>query len=174
MRTTTRTRIAAGVVAVAIGAMTQVWPPAQAATPEHPATPTTKTVAQTKAAVAKYRTVKAATAAGYVRVSPCVASPAGAMGYHYLNAGFMNAPFDPTKPPFLTFGRSKSGKLELWAAEFYAPAAGQPTPMYGDQPFDGPLPGHEPGAPEHFELHVWVGKKNPAGTFAQFNPALRC
>jgi len=28
--------------------------------------------------------------------------------------------------------------------------------------------------PTHHDLHVWVGKNNPDGLFAPFNPALHC
>lgn len=37
-------------------------------------------------------------------------------------------------------------------------------------PFDGPIEGHEPGMPIHYDLHVWVHKRNPLGTFAMFDP----
>ena len=28
--------------------------------------------------------------------------------------------------------------------------------------------------PTHYDLHVWVGKHNPAGIFTPFNPSLHC
>jgi hypothetical protein len=40
--------------------------------------------------------------------------------------------------------------------------------------FDGPMEGHEPGMPVHYDLHAWVWKHNPAGTFAQFNTRVSC
>ena len=36
------------------------------------------------------------------------------------------------------------------------------------------MPGHLPGMPWHWDLHVWVWANNPSGTFAQWNPALSC
>lgn len=45
--------------------------------------------------------------------------------------------------------------------------------MFG-QPFDGPMPGHEPGMPVHYDLHVWVGRANPAGVFSPWNPKVSC
>ncbi|HUG65708.1 MAG TPA: hypothetical protein VMK83_10860 [Gaiellaceae bacterium] len=40
--------------------------------------------------------------------------------------------------------------------------------------FDGPMPGHNPFMPVHYDLHVWVAEHNPSGVFALFNPALSC
>ncbi|WP_405817335.1 hypothetical protein OG241_22700 [Streptomyces sp. NBC_01390] len=41
-------------------------------------------------------------------------------------------------------------------------------------PFDGPMLGHEPGMPIHYDLHVWLWKKNPSGMFARWNPTVTC
>lgn len=46
--------------------------------------------------------------------------------------------------------------------------------LVDERPFDGPTLGHEPGMPIHHDLHAWVWKHNPAGTFAQFNPRVSC
>jgi hypothetical protein len=40
--------------------------------------------------------------------------------------------------------------------------------------FDGPMPGHNPSMPWHYDLHVWLWAHNPAGLFAPFNPSLKC
>jgi hypothetical protein len=34
--------------------------------------------------------------------------------------------------------------------------------------------GHNPQMPIHYDLHLWVGRHNPAGLFAQWNPAISC
>ena len=98
------------------------------------------------------------------------------MGYHFVNPALVapGAPVDPAHPPVLMYGPSAAGGLELWGAEFFEPNIGQPTPVFGTQSFDGPMPGHEPGMPEHYDLHVWTGKHNPAGLYAPFNPSLSC
>ena len=49
-----------------------------------------------------------------------------------------------------------------------------PTPQLFGQTFQGPMPGHVPGMPWHWDLHVWVWANNPSGMFAQWNPALSC
>ena len=42
------------------------------------------------------------------------------------------------------------------------------------QTFDGPMPGHIPTMPWHWDLHVWVWAHNPSGMFAEWNPSLQC
>ena len=34
--------------------------------------------------------------------------------------------------------------------------------------------GHGGGMPTHFDLHVWLWKRNPSGIFASWNPAVVC
>ena len=41
-------------------------------------------------------------------------------------------------------------------------------------PFDGPMLGHNPEMPIHYDLHVWLYRHNPAGQFAMWNPQIRC
>ena len=40
--------------------------------------------------------------------------------------------------------------------------------------FDGPMDGHGPGQPRHYDKHAWLWAHNPAGTWASWNPALSC
>ena len=47
-------------------------------------------------------------------------------------------------------------------------------PSLFGEPFDGPMEGHEPGQPVHYDLHAWVWRHNPAGELAQFNPEVGC
>ena len=54
------------------------------------------------------------------------------------------------------------------------PTVDNPPPVLFGRTFDGPMPGHAPGMPWHYDLHVWAWKHNPAGLFAQFNPKVRC
>ncbi len=132
-------------------------------------------VAQVRQAIAPYRDVDVALAAGYVPVSPCETSPEGGMGVHYLNPALAApGPVDPAKPAVLLYGPDKDGEPQLLGAEYFQPAVGQPTPTLAGEPFDGPMPGHSPGMPEHFDLHVWTEVANPAGVFAQWNPRVTC
>ena len=47
-------------------------------------------------------------------------------------------------------------------------------PYLFDQGFQGPMDGHNPQMPIHYDLHVWVHEANPMGVFAQWNPAIHC
>lgn len=51
-------------------------------------------------------------------------------------------------------------------------AEDRPT-LFG-RAFDGPMLGHGPGMPVHYDQHVWLWKHNPNGMFAQWNPTLSC
>ncbi|WP_448810506.1 hypothetical protein [Agromyces bauzanensis] len=177
---TRRTIVAAGLLAaLAVGA--QALPAAAqpddlpaAARPAHAAQ--AALLAEVRAATARFHDVDVAIAEGYQSTHECASSPDGAMGIHFVNPALIapGAPVDPTKPPMLTYGPSASGELELWAVEYFEPEIGQPRPMLGDQPFDGPMPGHDADMPVHYDLHVWTGKHNPQGTYAPFNPSVSC
>ena len=169
-----RNRTLGALAAAAVLALVSAVP-AQAAPAQNPSD-TNRTVATVRAAVAKYHDVQRALDAGYVPLGECTGSPDGAMGVHFMNPALVRpgAVVDPAAPAMLTFGPSPSGGMELWAAEFFEPDVGQPHPMLGSVPFDGPMPGHEPGMPTHYDLHVWVGKHNPAGILTPFNPSLHC
>ena len=49
-----------------------------------------------------------------------------------------------------------------------------PPPSVLGHTFDGPMPGHNPSMPWHYDLHMWLWADNPAGEFAPFNPSLTC
>jgi hypothetical protein len=65
--------------------------------------------------------------------------------------------------------------LEYWKADADGDlSTDEDRPSLFGQPFDGPMPGHNPGMPVHYDLHVWLFAKNPSGFFAPFNPELNC
>ncbi|HUG14782.1 MAG TPA: hypothetical protein VMM78_07145 [Thermomicrobiales bacterium] len=129
-------------------------------------------------ATAKHHDVSQALADGYVPVSPCDEHHGvGAMGIHYLNPALaMDLVLDPLAPELLLYIPSGNG-LRLVAVEYFVADVGQPHPTLFGQAFDGPVAGHEPAMPPelvHYDLQVWLWQANPAGIFAQWNPALRC
>ncbi len=70
-----------------------------------------------------------------------------------------------------------TGGVQPWFAADPWPASWQvvnQAPQVLGHTFQGPMPGHEPGMPWHYDLHVWVWSKNPSGDFAQFNSSLAC
>ncbi len=102
------------------------------------------------------------------------------MGYHYLNFSRMMAPIDPAKPSMLLCAPDREGEMELLGAQWFRADAHQDLSTAGDrptlfgQPFNGPMPGHEPGLPIHDDLHVWLFKASPDGVFAPWNPRVTC
>ena len=141
-----------------------------------PPAPSARDLAPVRAATAKYHDVNVAIADGFVPVSPCEASSAGVMGIHYLHPGRAgDAVLTPTEPELLLYVPGEDG-LELAAVEYFIAeaATGGETPSILGVEFDGPMDGHGPGMPRHYDLHVWTWKHNPAGMAAQWNPALEC
>lgn len=128
----------------------------------------------------RYETVGAASAAGYVPGSPCEATPQGGMGFHYVNPAAMQDPkIDPLRPEVLLY-EQLAGGLQLIGVEYVKVDNDQSVATDGDRPtifgraFDGPMLGHAPGMPIHFDQHVWLQKRNPSGMFAQWNPDVSC
>ena len=50
----------------------------------------------------------------------------------------------------------------------------RPPEIFDGQPFDGPMAGHNPDMPWHYDQHVWLYADNPEGLFAMWNPAIEC
>jgi hypothetical protein len=180
-RISSLTLLAASVAALlACGGSTAVSSPAS------PTTAPVSAVDHLRTITAKYRLPAAAEADGYIRMDKnCISSPpgakvTGAMGYHFLNKQIAAAPLDPERPTMLVYIPDGSGGLKLGAAEYFKPSKDQDLTVSVDRPtlfgheFDGPMPGHFPGQPIHYDLHVWVGATNPAGDFVGFNPAVTC
>jgi hypothetical protein len=136
-------------------------------------------LAAMRAAFAPYQDVTVAEAAGYVPASPCEVSPAGGMGVHYLNPALVGS-VDPMQPAVLLYEPTGSGELRLVGVEYFVPDADQDLATDPDRPsllgreFDGPVLGHGPGMPVHYDLHVWLYEANPAGLFEPWNPRVTC
>ena len=168
-RSTTRAAaFALGLAALAIGAAV-AHDPAPQLPPE---------LAAVRDQLAKYEDPVAAVRDGYLSTLGCVHYEHGAMGIHFLNPAFISPEPDPARPQILIY-EPVGDTLELVAAEWFVPLATGVTqrPSLFGQPFDGPMAGHEPLMPKalhHYDLHVWLFKANPAGTFASTNPAVSC
>ena len=138
-----------------------------------------------KAATARYHSLEQALKDGYsVAGEPCV-PPAGprspAMGIHAVNEALMADPaIDLRRPELLLYIPDKRGKLRLVGVEYWRADADQNLATSGDKPslfgraFDGPMAGHSPTMPVHYDLHVWLWADNPLGMFAQVNSNLAC
>jgi hypothetical protein len=128
-------------------------------------------------AVAAFTDVEVATAAGYGPASDCMAGDRGAQGIHYAN----DALFEPTvaleTPQLLMYEPRADGSLRFIGVEYLvfqrawheAGHVGRPRLLgqtFGlnetllDEPF--------------YMLHVWIGRFNPSGLFADWNPLVDC
>jgi hypothetical protein len=139
-------------------------------------------------ALDKYQDAIVAVHDGYFSTLGCVEYPkpgaagqvpyrAGGMGIHFFNVMLMGK-LDPLKPQVLVY-QPVGGKLRLVAAEYFVPLSPEvkERPQLFGHPFDGPMVGHHPLMPhelKHYDLHVWLWKKNPAGLFAPTNPDVKC
>lgn len=139
-----------------------------------------RALAELRRDLAPYQDVEQALADGFVPVSECTESPAGGMGVHFLNPARAMAPVDPANPAILLYSPTATGGYELVGAEWFAADSDQvlstddDRPTLWGRPFDGPMPGHDPGMPVHYDLHVWLFDANPTGVFAPWNPAVSC
>ncbi len=128
-------------------------------------------LAAVRRATAKYHNVAAALADGYVADPHCVPG----MGHHYINFALLgDGQVDPLTPEVLTYAPAPNGGLKLVGVEYLVFDMGQEHPMLFGRKFDGPMPGHAPGMPVHYDLHVAVWQHNPDGMFATFNPTVTC
>jgi hypothetical protein len=131
-------------------------------------------------ATKQFKDVGDARRAGYVRTGECVSSPEGAMGVHYIHPGLADDRSLNIRRPEILVYEPRGKRRRLVAVEYYrADADGRldtddDRPYLFGRPFDGPMEGHEPGMPVHYDLHAWVRKRNPAGTFAMWNPRVEC
>ena len=125
--------------------------------------------------------VDVAIAAGYLPTEECAEAPGlGAMGFHYVNPTLIgDGRIDPTMPEILLYA-PKNGGLDLVGVEYMAFDADGSLATDDDRPsmmgheLEGPMPGHEPGMPVHYDLHAWVFTHNPSGGLATWNPAISC
>jgi hypothetical protein len=158
-------------------------------------------LAEVRAATAQFHDVATANAAGYLTANePCVYSPAGGMGIHGANQTLIRDPaLDPLRPELMLYEPKTNGDLKLVGVEYlkfvplrnvstgvispwvspapWDPALYEvaiPTPQLFGQTFNGPMAGHTPTMPWHWDLHVWIWKPNPNGMFTQFNPSVHC
>ena len=121
------------------------------------------------------QSVEDAEAAGYVNmnVDACVASPEGAMGYHYVNFDLVDLDLDPTEPEIMVFIPDSDSSLRLGAVEYAVPIEAWDAVNEGPPSLLGQAlnPNPELGL---YVLHAWLYEDNPSGVFVDWNPAVTC
>ena len=125
-----------------------------------------------RAANDRFKDVSVAVAEGYAPI-PCASGiTGGAMGIHYVNAGYLKDDgIDLARPEAVMYEPTADGKLALIAVE-YITAKG-PASLEGHL-FSFTGAPNRYGLPPFYELHVWAWKANPTGTFADMNPDVSC
>jgi hypothetical protein len=146
-------------------------------------------LAAVRQATDKYHDVNVALAEGFQNWNGPYCEPN--MGYHFVNVGRVLSPPSETAPSILLYDNDPStGGYNLVGVEYmvpvivngapyYAPKDVPPppdavknTPRLFDRNFDGPMPGHSPAMPWHWDLHVYVWRANPKGIFTPLNPTV--
>jgi hypothetical protein len=138
-------------------------------------------IAQVRKATVHFHSIERAVEAGYAAFQGCVDEPgAGAMGVHFVNGTLVgDTMIDALRPEALMFEAGRDGRMKLVGVEYIvfrdAWDAEHPTrPMLFGEEFhlvDSP---NRYGIPAFYELHAWVWRHNPMGTFHDWNPKVSC
>ena len=120
----------------------------------------------------RYHNFQRAQADGYTaKLTECMATAEGGMGYHYGNPSLIDAAVDVAAPEVLRYEPQANGQLRLVGVEYVVPLAAwrapEPPVLFG-QHF------HRNEFFQLWALHVWVWRDNPSGLFADWNPNVSC
>jgi hypothetical protein len=135
-----------------------------------------------RAATSKYHSTRRARQDGFVRPpGPVSRTCVDGKGVHFDHPRRMrDTKLDIRRPDILVYEPGRGGKLHLVAVEYFKEDADQNLGTDDDRPklfrrsFQGPMPAHHPGMGVHYDLHVWLYKRNPKGRFAPDNPRVDC
>lgn len=124
----------------------------------------------------QYHDEAAALADGFIPTDECVPG----MGYHYVNPQRLDDRLELTRPEVLLYGPSPDGGRRLLGAEWVVVDDDGDVSTDHDRPqvfgheFQGPMEGHVPGMPVHYDLHAYAWADNPNGAFSPVNPTITC
>jgi hypothetical protein len=127
-----------------------------------------------RAATNKYRDLAAADAAGYPTKMPkCIAdSTMGGMGHHLIDRTAFDDKLDISHPEMLLYAPDGKGRVELVAVEYAVPYRAVPPTAKAPRLFGQELKRYDEF--NYWSIHVWAWRKNAAGLFADWNPAIKC
>jgi hypothetical protein len=130
-----------------------------------------------RAATAPFKVLDSAVARGYAKdVAMCFADSiygsGGAMGYHHVNRGYIDAKLEVDKPEIIMYERTADGRYELTGVEYlllfrYWPKDSVPPKFLGREllrDLDR----------NYWYTHMWIWKPSATGLFADWNPSVKC
>jgi hypothetical protein len=120
-----------------------------------------------------YGDIEVARAAGYTeQITSCwYHRELGGQGYHFARSELIDGTVSVLEPELVMYEPLPDGTLEFLAIEYIVPFAAW------DQPEPPVLLGRSFMRNERLELyvlHVWLGKPNPSGLYADWNPNVSC
>lgn len=140
------------------------------------------TLAQIRAATAQYHQLGRALDDGYGPLHTCTDHEGGlgAMGQHYVAGDAVDdTDFDLSRPEVLVYEPMPNGKSRLVAVEFvvfadaWAAVSDAPPRLFGRDLALVEAPNRY-GVPAFWQIHVWLWRNNPSGTFSDWNPKVSC
>jgi hypothetical protein len=106
------------------------------------------------------------------KITDCMESHEGGMGFHYGNPKLIDGVARVDEPELLLYEPERDGQLRLVAVEYIIPYTAlsreAPAPELFGQKFK------QNDAFQLWGLHAWVWKENPSGIFADWNPRVSC
>lgn len=142
-------------------------------------------LADVRAATAKYHDLAVAEAAGYGIFYECTDNETpgvGAMGQHFANVPlvFGDPEIDPLRPEVLMYAPQPDGGWRLIGMEYVVTQEAWEAVHPGTTPTVLGLPLKAVGAtnryglPAFWQRHVWLWRNNPTGMFEDWNPKVSC
>lgn len=148
------------------------------------ATPTGASLADVRAATARFHDLDVALGAGYGKFYVCTDNETpgvGAMGQHYVRGALVGDPaIDPLKPEALIYAPKPGGGSRLVGVEYvvlqadWHAAFGDAIPTVLGTPLKAVGAPNRYGLPPFFQRHVWLWSHNPSGTYEDWNPSVSC
>ncbi len=135
----------------------------------------TRDLERLRNATTQYRDIAAAQAVGYPTATatpPCLSSPVGGMGHHYVNRSHVDDKLDLEHPEILLYAPGADGKQKLIAVEYIIPYRILPPESKPPRILGQDLKRSE--ELKLWYLHVWAFEQNASGLFADWNPAVKC
>jgi hypothetical protein len=139
-------------------------------------------LAAVRAATAKFHQLSAAERAGYGVFYVCTDQPGqGAMGQHYVNGDLVgDAVLDPAHPEAVIYEPQANGSSKLVGVEWvvfkqnWEDAGNTAAPRLFGKPLKLVPSPNRYGIPDFYQIHAWIWKHNPAGSFSDWNPTVSC